>query len=62
VLDAERVHALVHLVRDLRTNGHDRNLIEAVWNRLHDDLDLESPQLREGVLLEDGSADRLRAG
>lgn len=36
LLDPERLHEVIHLVRDLREQGRDRNLLEAVWYRLQD--------------------------
>ncbi|SNY56515.1 hypothetical protein [Paractinoplanes atraurantiacus] len=46
VLDAERLHEVLHLVRDLRARGRDRNLIEAVWYRLNDQALVEREDLR----------------
>lgn len=49
VLDANRLHEVMHLVRDLRAQGRDRNLIEAVWHRLSDQSLLERADLTESI-------------
>jgi len=49
VLDAERLHEVLHLVRDLRARGRDRNLIEAVWYRLNDQALLDREDLAESI-------------
>ncbi|XVV10336.1 hypothetical protein ACQP2X_36635 [Actinoplanes sp. CA-131856] len=49
VLDPERLHAVLHLVRDLRKQGRDRNLVEAVWYRLSDQALIEREDLTESV-------------
>ncbi|XVU23132.1 hypothetical protein ACQPZJ_38615 [Actinoplanes sp. CA-054009] len=49
VLDAERLHEVLHLVRDLRAQGRDRNLIEAVWYRLTDQALVEREDFAESV-------------
>jgi hypothetical protein len=48
-LDPLRVHEVMHLVRDLRAAGHDRNLLDAVWYRLSDQALLDREDLRESV-------------
>jgi len=47
LLDPARLHEVLHLVRDLRERGRDRNLLEAVWYRLSDQALLEREDLRE---------------
>ena len=49
VLDAQRLHEVLHLVRDLRSQGRDRNLIEAVWYRLNDQALLDREDLAESI-------------
>ena len=49
VLDAERLHLVLHLVRDLRAAGRDRNLIEAVWYRLRDQALLDREDIAESI-------------
>lgn len=49
MLDPERLHTVLHLVRDLRARGRDRNLIEAVWYRLSDQALLDRPDLAESI-------------
>jgi hypothetical protein len=49
VLDAERLHEVLHLVQDLRTQGRDRNLIEAVWYRLNDQALVEREDFAESI-------------
>ncbi|HWS36709.1 MAG TPA: hypothetical protein VN408_28720 [Actinoplanes sp.] len=49
LLDAERLHEVLHLVRDLRAKGRDRNLLEAVWFRLSDRTLAESTDLTKSI-------------
>jgi hypothetical protein len=49
LLDPERLHKVLHLVRDLRERGRDRNLIEAVWYRLNDRALLDREDLADGI-------------
>jgi hypothetical protein len=49
VLDPERLHDVLQLVRDLRTQGRDRNLIEAVWYRLNDQALLDREDSAESI-------------
>ncbi|MEU8238619.1 hypothetical protein AB0C07_10265 [Actinoplanes missouriensis] len=49
VLEAQRLHQVLHLVRELRTQGRDRNLIEAVWYRLSDQALVEREDFAESV-------------
>ncbi|MEV6348709.1 MerR family transcriptional regulator [Actinoplanes sp. NPDC051851] len=65
VLDPERLHEVLHLVRDLRSRGRDRNLIEAVWYRLNDQAltdredfteSIEQMQRGEGRIVRSGEA------
>jgi DNA-binding transcriptional regulator YdaS (Cro superfamily) len=37
LLDVHAVHVISHILRDLRTRGRDRHLLEEVWRRLSDD-------------------------
>jgi hypothetical protein len=48
-LDPLRVHEVMHLVRELRANGQDRNLLDAVWYRLSDQALLDRDDLRESL-------------
>lgn len=48
-LDPVRLHHVLHLVRDLRDAGTDRNLLDAVWYRLQDEALLEREDLQESV-------------
>ena len=49
VLDAQRLHEVLHLVKNLRAQGRDRNLIEAVWYRLSDQALGEREDFKESV-------------
>ncbi|GID93278.1 hypothetical protein Adi01nite_26900 [Amorphoplanes digitatis] len=48
-LDAQRLHEVVVLVRDLRAAGHDRDLLNKVWSRLTDSALLERDDLQESL-------------
>lgn len=48
-LDPQRLHEVLHLVRDLRAVRHDRGLLEAVWHRLSDASLLEREDLAESL-------------
>lgn len=48
-LDPQRLHEVLHIVRDLRAIGHDRGLLEAVWHRLSDSSLLEREDLAESL-------------
>ncbi len=49
LLDPHRVHQVMHLVRDLRAAGRERNLLEAVWYRLSDRALLDREDLQESL-------------
>lgn len=49
LLDPQRLHEVMHLVRDLRKAGHDRNLLDAVWYRLSDQALLDRHDLSESL-------------
>jgi len=49
------VHAVSHLVSELRAAGQDRDLLDQVWRRLEDAALLDRADLRE-------SADQMRRG
>jgi DNA-binding transcriptional MerR regulator len=55
LLDPAHLHEVLHLVKDLRERGRDRNLLEAVWYRLSDQALLERQDLNE-------SLDQMRRG
>ncbi|MBP2340174.1 hypothetical protein JOF41_006352 [Saccharothrix coeruleofusca] len=49
-LDPHRLHAVLHIVRDLRVLADQPgNLLEQVWHRLQDRTLLETEELREGL-------------
>ena len=49
VLDPSRLHAVLHLVRDLQRSGQTNGLLEAVWYRLSDHALLEREDLAESL-------------
>jgi hypothetical protein len=49
LLDLQSVHAVSHLVRELRALGRNRDLLDEVWRRLNDAALLERPDLRESI-------------
>ena len=49
LLDPARLHEVLHLVKDLRERGKDRNLLESVWYRLSDQALLERQDLKESL-------------
>jgi len=55
LLDVRSVHAVSHLVSELRAAGQDRDLLDQVWRRLEDAALLDRADLRE-------SADQMRRG
>jgi hypothetical protein len=55
LLDVRSVHAVSHLVSELRAAGHDRDLLDQVWRRLQDAVLLDRDDLRE-------SLDQMRRG
>lgn len=48
-LDAQRLFDVVALVRDLRSEGHNRDLLNKVWQRLTDSVVLERGDLQESM-------------
>jgi DNA-binding transcriptional MerR regulator len=48
-LDPARLHEVMHIVRDLRAAGKDRNLLDALWYRLRDQALLEREDLTESL-------------
>lgn len=42
LLDAERLHTVLHFLDDLRAAGQDRDFRDALWNRLRDEALLAS--------------------
>jgi hypothetical protein len=55
LLDVQSVHAVSHIIRDLRSMGKDRDLLDEVWRRLSDAALLERDDLQE-------SLDQMRRG
>jgi hypothetical protein len=49
LLDVQSVHAVSHLIRELRAAGHDRDLLDQVWHRLSDAALLNRDELRESL-------------
>ena len=49
LLDVRSVHAISHLVSELRAGGQDRDLLDQVWHRLEDAALLDRDDLRESV-------------
>ncbi len=49
LLDVRSVHAVSHLVSELRAAGQDRDLLDQVWRRLEDAALLDRDDLRESV-------------
>jgi len=48
-LDPERLHEVLHLVRDLRAAGQTRGLLDEVWRRLNDQALLDREDLQESL-------------
>jgi DNA-binding transcriptional MerR regulator len=48
-LEPVRLHEVMHLVRDLRAAGHDRNLLDTLWYRLRDRALLEREDFAESL-------------
>jgi hypothetical protein len=48
-LDPQRLHEVLHLVRDLREAGKTRGLLDEVWRRLSDEALLEREDLQESL-------------
>jgi len=55
LLDAERLYDVLRYVRELRSNGHDRDLMINLWRRLQDDSLLARDDLA-------ASMEQMRAG
>ena len=55
LLDVPSVHAISHVLRDIRSSGLDRDLLEHVRHRLEDQALLDRPDLAESI-------DQLRRG
>jgi hypothetical protein len=55
LLDVRSVHAVSHLVSELRAAGQDRDLLDQVWRRLEDAALLDRDDLRD-------SLDQMRRG
>ncbi len=49
LLDLPSVHAIGRVLREIRADGLDRDLLEHVWHRLQDRALLDSADLRESV-------------
>jgi hypothetical protein len=49
LLDVQSVHAVSHIIRELRSLGKDRDLLDEVWRRLTDAALLERHDLRESI-------------
>ncbi len=49
LLDAEQVHRVWHLLRELRAAGKTRGLLDEVYRRLSDGALLERPDLQESL-------------
>jgi DNA-binding transcriptional MerR regulator len=49
LLDVRGVHVILHILRDLRSHGKDRDLLDRVWRRLSDAALLERADLAESI-------------
>ncbi|MGO9082305.1 MAG: hypothetical protein ACLQDY_25310 [Streptosporangiaceae bacterium] len=49
LLDVGSVHEISHIVRELRSAGQDRDLLDEVWHRLEDAALLERDDLIESI-------------
>jgi hypothetical protein len=49
LLDAERLHAVLRFLRDLRAAGQDRDFRDNLWNRLQDEALLDRADLAESL-------------
>jgi hypothetical protein len=49
LLDVQSVHTVSHILRDVRSLGKDRDLLDEVWRRLSDATLLERDDLRESL-------------
>ena len=49
LLDVPSVHRVSHVLRELREEGLERDLLEHVWHRLEDQALLDREDLRESI-------------
>ncbi len=49
LLDVPSVHEVSHVLREIRADGLDRELLEHVWRRLEDQALLDRADLRESI-------------
>jgi hypothetical protein len=49
LLDVPSVHAISHVLREIRADGLERDLLEHVWHRLEDQALLDRADLRESI-------------
>ena len=49
LLDLTSVHVVSHLIRELREAGQERDLLDEVWRRLHDQAVLDRDDPRESL-------------
>jgi hypothetical protein len=49
LLDAERLHTVLHFLYDLRAAGQDRDFRDNLWNRLQDEALLDRADLTESL-------------
>ena len=49
LLDAERLHTVLHFLDDLRTAGQNRDFRDNLWNRLQDEALLDRADLAESL-------------
>lgn len=49
LLDVPSVHAISHVLREIRADGLDRDLLEHVWHRLEDQALLDRTDLQESI-------------
>lgn len=49
LLDVPSVHAVSHVLREIRADGLDRDLLEHVWHRLADQALLDREDLQESI-------------
>jgi DNA-binding transcriptional MerR regulator len=49
LIDAERLHTVLHFLSDLRAAGQDRDFREMLWNRLQDEALLDRTEMAESL-------------
>jgi hypothetical protein len=49
LLDVPSVHAISHVLREVRADGLERDLLEHVWHRLEDRALLDRADVRESI-------------